>query len=445
MALPTTFNAGTATIAANDVAVTGQNTTWSTSGIQAGDLFMAAGLTVPIAAVNSNTSLTLADPWPGVARNTASYRIQFTPDATRVLASTRAVLDALTNGVLYAIAGLQTAANKIAYFTGQGTAALADFTGFGRSLVGAADQAAGRTALGLGSAAVMNTGTSGAAVARLDGANIWGQQQAISTGGYAQLVLNAAAGANGSALMGQKNGSPRWLLYLCNPVAEDNTNSGANFELHRYDDAGNWLGSPFAIYRATGITAITTLALTTALSTTYGGTGGNTPASARTGLGLGTAAVKSVGTSGANVPLLSTLNTWGTTQIISPGSWGGLWVDVPGGVGGQVIGQRGGLNRWEIRLPNESPETGSNAGGDFQINRFSDAGAFMDSPLSITRASGIVSFGSGPRLPSFTVSTLPSAAANTQCIVYVSNGTSSKRFAISDGTSWRFPDGAIVS
>lgn len=50
----------------------------------------------------------------------------------------------------------------------------------------------------------------------------------------------------------------------------------------------------------------------------------------------------------------------------------------------------------------------------------------------------------GIQLKSFTVGTLPSAATAAQ-IIYVSDGTSNKRFAISDGTNWRFPDGNIVS
>ena len=50
----------------------------------------------------------------------------------------------------------------------------------------------------------------------------------------------------------------------------------------------------------------------------------------------------------------------------------------------------------------------------------------------------------GP-LPSYTVATLPSAANNARCLIYVSDGTSNKRLAISDGVAWRFPDGATVS
>ena len=49
------------------------------------------------------------------------------------------------------------------------------------------------------------------------------------------------------------------------------------------------------------------------------------------------------------------------------------------------------------------------------------------------------------RLPAYTVATLPNVATYAQCLIYVSDGTSNKRLAISDGTNWRWPDGAVVS
>lgn len=49
------------------------------------------------------------------------------------------------------------------------------------------------------------------------------------------------------------------------------------------------------------------------------------------------------------------------------------------------------------------------------------------------------------QLPGYTVATLPSAATYPRCMVYVSDGTTNKRLAISDGTNWRWPDGAVVS
>lgn len=59
--------------------------------------------------------------------------------------------------------------------------------------------------------------------------------------------------------------------------------------------------------------------------------------------------------------------------------------------------------------------------------------------------SGAKVFSLPPRLPTYTVATVPSASTYSRGLIYVSDGTASKRLAISDGTNWRFPDGNIVS
>ena len=102
------------------------------------------------------------------------------------------------DSTLTAFAAQTTGADLIWYWTGTDAGATTTLSSFGRTLIDDADAATARTTLGLGTAAVKNTGTSGNNIALLDGTNTWsGVQTGVSsTASSAAIVSRNNADTN---------------------------------------------------------------------------------------------------------------------------------------------------------------------------------------------------------------------------------------------------------
>lgn len=248
--------------------------------------------------------------------------------------------------------------------------------------LGATTAAGGRSTLGLGTAATQNTGTSGAVIPMLNGANVWGASQTIdgyltSSGTTADrgVVITANSGRERQVQF-QTAGSARWSMGA-NAAAESGGSVGSDFAINRFNDAGSYLDAPFTINRASGV-----VGLSQPLPLTSGGVGSTTAAGARSNLGLGTAATQNTGTSGATIPLLNGSNTWSTNQIFA----GQIAVDSAVMTGDYVeLGQnRSGAGAAYIDLH-------SAAGTDFESRIYRGPGANSNLEI-INTGTGVINF-----------------------------------------------------
>lgn len=73
------------------------------------------------------------------------------------------------------------------------------------------------------------------------------------------------------------------------------------------------------------------------------------------------------------------------------------------GQGRMIYGRNGTSLRWGMEFGSAAAESGSNAGSDFNLYRYSDAGSYIDTPLSISRASGVCTFGTTPKVGGYDI------------------------------------------
>lgn len=337
---------------------------------------------------------TTARIWPQATRIEARLTAASVASPVNVAASYQPLDTELT-----ALASLASAANKLPYFTGSGTAALAGLTAAARSLLDDADVATMRTTLGLGGAAVLNVGTTAGTVAAGDHAHA-ALYQPLDSELTALASLTSAANklpyftGSGTAALTDITSMGRSVLSSIDPSSA-RTVLQAAAATHTHDSSYQPLSPVLTMLASVSygpdslpyFNASSVLATTMITATARSLLDDTTVAAMRTTLGLGTAATVNTGTSGATVPLLNASNTFSDfnrfgsdAPAIKCKKFTGTTADTQGGmVGvphGLTIGPYGskllGATCWvhstwggfANRFPPNTVPTGVNAGTD---------------------------------------------------------------------------------
>lgn len=111
--------------------------------------------------------------------------------------------------------------------------------------------------------------------------------------------------------------------------------------------------------------------------------------------------------------------TFASTVAINAASPQLTWNKAASGGQNILFGDTGGLHRWAMLIGDTAPESGANAGSDFTLLRYTDAGAYLNVALSVVRSSGLVDITNALSVGSTATSTDRSTGA-----LVIGNGTS---------------------
>jgi hypothetical protein len=248
----------------------------------------------------------------------------------------------------------------------------------------------------------------------------------------AALIVSKTASGQNASVYGQINALNRWQMSLADVAAESSGNAGSNFSINRFNDAGTYIDTPFAINRASGISifsqavaaasyTVNALAATDAAlylnkpasgraSTVYGQMAGST----RWGMNFGDSTAEATGSVGSNFGLARFDNTGAFidtpfqmirstgqayfTQALN--AQAGIIINyanpviligkTASGQSNSIYGQTANVTRWQQQLGDGTAEGGSNLGSNYVLSTYSDAGAAVGNPLVIERSSGYI-------------------------------------------------------
>jgi hypothetical protein len=156
----------------------------------------------------------------------------------------------------------------------------------------------------------------------------------------AYLYLDAPSSKN-RMIFGRTGSSTRWTMALGSLAPETGDNSGSDFSIARFADAGTSLGAAFNIKRSTG-----------------------------------------------DVEILNNLTMH--KNIILKGDWPAYIFEKKAGQEASILTYKGGNLRWAVLVGDSGAESGGNAGTNFTIGRYNDAGQIIDAPFAIIRQTGQV-------------------------------------------------------
>jgi len=197
------------------------------------------------------------------------------------------------------------------------------------------------------------------------------------------------SGASGTArsISMQTAGSSRWVMGTSS-TAEGGTNSGSNFYIERYTDAGAYVDRPLTIDRAGGIVTMP--------KGIVGSSGIDTTTIDAQGYGVrirqGTAGYAILQfTSASGITQRGTIQCGndGITQISS-----GVRVNGAPATTRSFDFATNGSTRWHLQC-DLTAEGGGNTGSNFYIQRAGDNGVLIDAPIVINRATGLVTISAG--------------------------------------------------
>ncbi|MEJ5019322.1 hypothetical protein WH297_06155 [Ochrobactrum vermis] len=131
MATLSDYTSGTISLANGSVTVTGTGTLFEVTRFREGDTLLIQNLTAVIASVDSDTQLTLTEPWTGTTIVDGPYRARQLGDGSRVSTQAATVIELLGNGVLTNLAELGVEEGKAPVGGPTGEYELVDTSSFG--------------------------------------------------------------------------------------------------------------------------------------------------------------------------------------------------------------------------------------------------------------------------------------------------------------------------